>query len=94
MTYRVYDEFEKENISKNENGDFIVKVKYPENEWVYGYILSFGEYVKVLSPEYAKNIIRKRLEKTIKNYLSAISSLKMHMALVSKNYLKDTHMKR
>lgn len=69
MTYRVYDEFEKENISKNENGDFIVKVKYPENEWVYGYILSFGEYVKVLSPEYAKNIIKKRLEKTIKNYL-------------------------
>lgn len=69
MAYRVYDEFEKENISKNENGDFIVKVEYPENEWVYGYILSFGEYVKVLSPKYAKNIIKKRLEKTIKNYL-------------------------
>lgn len=69
MTYRVYDEFEKENISKNENGDFIVEVEYPENEWVYGYILSFGEYVKVLSPEYAKDIIKKRLEKTIKNYL-------------------------
>lgn len=69
MAYRVYDEFEKENISKNENGDFIVEVEYPENEWVYGYILSFGEYVKVLSPEYAKDIIKKRLEKTIKNYL-------------------------
>lgn len=69
MTYRVYDEFEKENISKNENGDFIVEVEYPENEWVYGYILSFGEYVKVLSPKYAKDIIKKRLEKTIKNYL-------------------------
>lgn len=69
MAYRVYDEFEKENISKNENGDFIVNVEYPENEWVYGYILSFGEYVKVLSPEYAKDIIKKRLEKTIKNYL-------------------------
>ena len=69
MAYRVYDEFEKENINKNENGDFIVEVEYPENEWVYGYILSFGEYVKVLSPKYAKNIIKKRLEKTIKNYL-------------------------
>lgn len=69
MTYRVYDEFEKENISKNENGDFIVEVEYPENKWVYGYILSFGEYVKVLSPKYAKDIIKKRLEKTIKNYL-------------------------
>lgn len=69
MAYRVYDEFEKKNINKNENGDFIIEVEYPENEWVYGYILSFGEYVKVLSPEYAKDIIKKRLEKTIKNYL-------------------------
>lgn len=69
MAYRVYDEFEKENISKNENGDFIVNIDYPENEWVYGYILSFGEYAKVLFPEYAKDIIKKRLEQNIKNYL-------------------------
>lgn len=69
MSYRVYDEFEKENISKNEKGDFIVNIDYPENEWVYGYILSFGEYAKVLAPKYAKDIIKKRLEKNIKNYL-------------------------
>lgn len=69
MSYRVYDEFEKENISKNENGNFIVNIDYPENEWVYGYILSFGEYAKVLSPKYAKDIIKKRLEKNIKYYL-------------------------
>lgn len=69
MAYRVYDEFEKENISKNENGDFIITIDYPENEWVYGYILSFGEYAKILSPKYAKDIVKKRLDKTIKNYL-------------------------
>lgn len=69
MSYRVYDEFEKENISKNENGNFIVNIDYPENEWVYGYILSFGEYAKVLSPKYAKDIIKKRLKKNIKYYL-------------------------
>ncbi len=55
MTYRVYDEFESKEITpKKENGNFIVKVEYPENEWVYGYILSFGEYAKVLNPGYAK----------------------------------------
>lgn len=69
MAYRVYDEFEKENISKNENGDFIITIDCPENEWVYVYILSFGEYAKILSPEYAKDIVKKRLDKTIKNYL-------------------------
>ena len=69
MAYRVYDEFEKEEITKKENGNFIVNVEYPENEWVYGYILSFGEYVKVLSPNKAKAILKEKLEKTLKNYL-------------------------
>ena len=69
MAYRVYDEFESKEISKKENGNFIVKVEYPENEWVYGYILSFGEHIKVLSPDKAKNIIKYKLEKTLKNYL-------------------------
>lgn len=69
MAYRVYDEFENEEISKKEDGNFIVNVEYPENEWVYGYILSFGEYVKVLSPDRAKVIIKNKLEKTLKNYL-------------------------
>lgn len=69
MAYRVYDEFENKEISKKENGNFIVSVEYPENDWVYGYILSFGEYVKVLSPDRAKRIIKDKLEKTLKNYL-------------------------
>ncbi len=69
MAYRVYDEFENEEIRKNEDGNFIVNVEYPENEWVYSYILSFGEYAKVLSPKRAKEIIKDKLEKTLKNYL-------------------------
>ena len=69
MAYRVYDEFESREITKNKKGDFIVKVEYPENEWVYGYILSFGEYIKVLSPDATKSIIKEKLEKTLKNYL-------------------------
>ncbi len=69
MAYRVYDEFENNEISKKENGNFIVKVESAENEWVYGYILSFGEHIKVIAPNRAKNIIKDKLEKTLKNYL-------------------------
>lgn len=68
LAYRVYDEFKKENIMKKENGDFFVQVEFPENDWVYGYVLSFGEYIKVLSPEYAKDIIKEKLQKSLKNY--------------------------
>ncbi|MBD5439457.1 MAG: YafY family transcriptional regulator [Treponema sp.] len=69
MAYRVYDEFENEEIIKNKNGDFVVKVEYPENEWVWSYVLSFGEYAKVLSPKKAKEIIKEKLEKSLENYL-------------------------
>ncbi len=69
MSYRVYDEFEKESVSKNKDGDFIVKVEFPKTDWIYGYIMSFGEYIRVNSPEYVKNIIREKLEKSLKNFL-------------------------
>ena len=69
MAYRVYDEFENEEIIKNKNGDFVVKVEYSENEWVWSYVLSFGEYAKVLSPKKAKEIIKEKLEKSLENYL-------------------------
>ena len=69
MAYRVYDEFEDSEINKTDDGSFIINVEYPENEWVYGYILSFGEYVKVLSPERVKRTIKDKIEKILKNYL-------------------------
>ena len=69
MAYRVYDEFESSEITKNQDGNFIVKVEYPENEWVYSYILSFGEHIKILSPNRVKNIVKDKLEKTLKNFL-------------------------
>ena len=69
MAFRVYDEFESNDITKNQDGNFIVKVEYPENEWVYSYILSFGEYIKILSPNKIKNILKDKLEKTLKNFL-------------------------
>lgn len=69
MAYRVYDEFENEKIITKDDGNFLVNVEYPENEWVYSYILSFGEYAKILKPDYAKCIIKEKLQKNLKNYL-------------------------
>ena len=68
MDYRVYDEFEDSEITKKDDGSFVINVEYPENEWVYGYILSFGEYLKVLSPERVKRTIKNKIEKILKNY--------------------------
>ena len=69
QTYRVYDEFSEENISKAENGNFKVIMENYENEWLYGYLLSFGEYLKIIAPERIKNILSHKIEQMKKNYL-------------------------
>ena len=68
LSYRVYDEFDTSSITKLENGDFIVQMEVPLNDWVYGYLLSFGENIKVISPEDVKRIVKEKVEKMIINY--------------------------
>ena len=69
MAFRVYDEFDTNQITKKADGNFIVKADFPENDWVYSFILSFGEYVKVLNPNDVKKIIKDKLQKSLENYL-------------------------
>lgn len=51
IAYRVYDEFNFDNISNDNDGNFIVTIQYPQNDWIYGYVLSFGKYIEVLEPD-------------------------------------------
>ncbi|AOY74664.1 hypothetical protein BJL90_01050 [Clostridium formicaceticum] len=63
MTYRVYDEFEPQNIQKLPDGNFVSTAVFLEDGWVYGYIMSFGEYIEVLEPVYIRERILERLKK-------------------------------
>ncbi len=63
MAYRVYDEFEQEQIAYTENGDFLVTMQCVENPWLYGYLLSWGSYAFVKEPFY----IREKIEQELKN---------------------------
>jgi predicted DNA-binding transcriptional regulator YafY len=69
MAYRVYDEFEEENIRKDADGNFIASVTFPEDEWLYGYVLSFGNYAEVLEPVHIRAVIKEKIEKMHKKYL-------------------------
>ncbi|AZK48468.1 helix-turn-helix transcriptional regulator [Paenibacillus lentus] len=69
MAYRVFDEFDQGSIAKNADGSFMVKVDYIEDEWVYGYILSYGNDAEVIEPEHVRNIIKRKLEASLRKYL-------------------------
>lgn len=61
--YRVYDEFSPENITVNRDGSFTVTTKLPDDNWLYGFILSFGSSVKVISPESVREHLSEELDK-------------------------------
>ena len=69
MAYRVYDEFDEDMTEKQPDGGFVVSVTWPEDDWVYGTILSYGEYIEVLEPERVREIIKNKTLKTLKKYL-------------------------
>ena len=69
MSYRVYDEFGVDIPKKQPDGSFVVSITLPEDNWVYGTILSYGEYIEVLSPKHIQNIIREKAQKITQKYL-------------------------
>lgn len=64
LAFRIYDEFEPSTITVEPYGHFLVQVDFPMDNWVVGYLFSFGTELEVLEPvelrqqlaEYAQKI--------------------------------------
>ena len=67
MAYRVYDSFDPSQYQICNDGSFIVTQTEIEDEWIYGYILSYGHMAEVLEPE--------RLREAVKGRAQAISNI-------------------
>ena len=68
MTYRVYDEFGDDQIVKKADGSFEVSVCWDEDDWVYGFLLSFGESLEVLEPPHIRDVIREKALQMAEKY--------------------------
>jgi len=68
QTYRAYDEFPPEWIERQPDGSMVVKMHYAEDEWVHGYLLSFGAHGRVLSPSHLQEALKVECEKIINYY--------------------------
>jgi predicted DNA-binding transcriptional regulator YafY len=65
--YRLYDTFDESAISKTESG-YKVQAALPEDEWRYGFVMSFGDKATVIRPEHIKENIIKRFENALQHY--------------------------
>ncbi len=50
VAHRVHDDFNHGDFTYHKDGSLEVQVEYPMDAWVISYLLSFGQYVDVLSP--------------------------------------------
>lgn len=66
--YRVFDEFDETDIVKNEDGSFNVTVDFPDDHWLYGFLLSFGASVQVLEPESVRTRLLAKVEEIKSSY--------------------------
>lgn len=67
ISFRVYDEFDSENIKK-EDDRLVVQITYPEDEWLYSYLLSFGVYVEIISPIDLRETLKERSMAVARHY--------------------------
>ena len=58
--YRLYDDYDDTEIHDNGDGTYTIEVDFPEDDWVYGYILSFGSHVKVIEPRHIRETIKEK----------------------------------
>lgn len=67
--YRIFDEFDAEDITRNDDGTFTVDTKMPLDEWLHGCFLSYGENVRIIEPLSLRQELQKKIEAMQKNYL-------------------------
>lgn len=67
--YRLYDDYDDTWLKPTGDGHWRLEVDFPLDEWVYGYIMSFGPAVRVVSPPQVREVIRARCEMTLSQYM-------------------------
>lgn len=66
MGYLVYDHFDR--VTRREDGSFYVEVSLPENEWMFFFLLSFGDKAEVLHPQSVREELKLRIKKMLSKY--------------------------
>ena len=68
MAFRVYDDFEEEQITQTADGGFLVRAAFIPGEWLISFILSYGAHAKVIEPKELADAILGELEKMSAQY--------------------------
>lgn len=65
--FRLYDTLEDSTIVKHENG-YTVNLTLPENDWLYDFLMSFGDKVTIIRPQSIRQRIIEKYETALEHY--------------------------
>lgn len=63
VAYRVYDEFDESQITPQPDGALVARARMPADDWLTGYLLSFGASVTVVEPAYLNRVLAEEARK-------------------------------
>lgn len=66
--FRVYDEYTPEHYEILENGFIRLHISFPRGEWVFGYLMGFGDALRVIEPQDIKKELIKRYQHALTLY--------------------------
>ena len=65
--YRLFDTLDDAAIIEHENG-YTVKLTLPENNWLYDFLMSFGDRVTIIQPESVRQSLKEKHEAARKHH--------------------------
>ncbi|WP_454191129.1 helix-turn-helix transcriptional regulator [Paenibacillus sp. Marseille-Q7038] len=63
------DHFDPDEIERQTDGSLIVRVRFPDNDWLIGFLLQFRTHVFILEPSYIVESVRKSAIEISKLYI-------------------------
>lgn len=68
VRYRVEDEFQSSHIEVESDGAILVQTTMPDQPWLYGMLLSYGDAVEVLEPLYVRATLHEKAQEIVRLY--------------------------
>ena len=65
--FKLYDQLEDDAITQTQHG-YTVNLTLPETDWIYDFLMSFGEKVTIIRPQHIKQKIIEKYEAALNHY--------------------------
>lgn len=68
QVFRVYDEYTPEHYELQKDGSMLLHIAFPKGEWVYSYLMGFGDALTVIEPLEIKEELIRRYHHILQQY--------------------------